>query len=131
MDVSLSVKMSNYRASMSDTGDRRFTETAYKSFAAGFHCGDFRQIGWQFVRIKSFDVHFDQADEWATEVRFRLTASIDNYAYRINDTAARTNDLDRFLDAAAARDDILDDDKSFLRRNLETATQDKFAILFF
>jgi len=131
MDASLSVKMSNYRASMSDIRDRRFTQTRYKSFAAGFHCRDFRQIGWQFVRSKGFDVHFDQADESATEVRFRLTASIDNYAHRIDDTAARTNDIDRFLDAAAARDDILDDDKSFLGRNLKTATQGKFAILFF
>src|SRR5439155_16171053 len=117
MDARLSVKMSNYSASISDIRDRHFTETPYKSFAAGFYCWDFRQIGWQLVRSKSFDVHFDQADEWATEVRFRLAASIDNYAHRIDDTAARTDDIDRFPDATAAGDDILDDDKSLLRRN--------------
>jgi len=59
MDASLSVKKANCRASVSDARDRRFTETPYKSFAAGFYCRDFRQIGWQLVRGKGFDVHFD------------------------------------------------------------------------
>src|SRR5207247_9631285 len=100
-----------------------------KWFAAGVYRWDFRQIGWQLVRSKSFDVHFDQADEWATEVRFRLAASIDNYAHRIDDTAARTDDIDRFPDATAAGDDIHDDDKCLLSRNLKTPTQRKCAIL--
>jgi hypothetical protein len=42
MDASLSVKKANCRASVSDARDRRF-----------------RQIGWQLVRGKGFDVHFD------------------------------------------------------------------------
>src|SRR5205823_14024278 len=108
----------------------RASQTPHKSFAAGFYCWDFRQIGWQLVRSKSFEMHFDQADEWATEVQFRLATSIDNYAHRIDDTAAGTDDIDRFPDATAAGDDILDDDKSLHRRNLKTATQSKFAILF-
>jgi hypothetical protein len=145
----------NWRTSASDARDKRFTEwsrpepsdmagqverpseqerasqTPYKSFAPGFHCRDFRQIGWHLARGKSFDVHFDQAGKWATEVRFRLAASVDYYANRSNDTTVRTDDVDRFLDAAAARDDIFDHDKSFLRRNLKTATQGKFTFHFF
>src|SRR5256885_939969 len=125
MDARLSVKMSKLWGVCVRRQRSAFHRNALQSFAAGFYCWDFCQIGWQLVRSKSFDIHFDQADEWATEVGFRLTASIDNYAHRIDDTAARTNDIDRFLDAAPAGDDILDDDKSFLRRNLKTATQGK------
>jgi hypothetical protein len=43
----------------------------------------------------------------------------------------RTNDVDRFLDAATAGDDVLDDDEFFIRRNLKIAAQNKFAIFFF
>ena len=43
----------------------------------------------------------------------------------------RTNDVDCFLHASTARDDVFDDDKFFVRRNLKTAAQNKFAIFFF
>jgi len=43
----------------------------------------------------------------------------------------RTNDVDCFLDAPTAGHDIFDDDEFFIRRNLKTASQNKFAIFFF
>ena len=43
----------------------------------------------------------------------------------------RTDDVDCFLDAATAGDDVFDDDKFFIRRNLKTAAQNKFALVFF
>ena len=43
----------------------------------------------------------------------------------------RTDDVDCFLDASTAGDDVFDDDEFFIRRNLKTAPQNKFALVFF
>jgi hypothetical protein len=37
----------------------------------------------------------------------------------------------RFLDAAAGRDDVFNDNELFVRRNLKAAAQDQFARLLF
>ena len=47
-------------------------------FATGFDGRDLGEIGWQLVRGKVFNIHFDQADEGAAQIRFRLAAAIDN-----------------------------------------------------
>ena len=43
----------------------------------------------------------------------------------------RTKDVDCFLDASTAGDDILYDDEFFIRRYLEAASQNQFAIFLF
>jgi len=40
-------------------------------------------------------------------------------------------DIDRFLNPPTTGHDVFDDDKLLIRRNLETAAQDKFALIFF
>jgi hypothetical protein len=100
-------------------------------FAAGFDGSDFREIGRQLVCREGFHVHFHQADKWTTKIRFGLAAPVENHANCGNNPAMRTNDVDCFLDASAAGHDIFDGDEFFSRRNLETASQNKFAIFFF
>ena len=41
------------------------------------------------------------------------------------------NNVDTFLHSPAAGDDVFDHYESFVRRNLKTAAQNKFALLFF
>jgi len=60
-----------------------------------------------------------------------MAAPIENHANCGNDPAMRTNDVDCFLDASTAGDDILYDDEFFIRRYLEAASQNQFAIFFF
>jgi hypothetical protein len=60
-----------------------------------------------------------------------LAAAIKNHADCANNPAMRTNDVDCFLHASTAGHDIFDDDEFFIRRNLKTASQNKFAIFFF
>ena len=83
-------------------------------FASGFDCRNFRKIGRHLVRLESLNVHLDQTDKGATEVRFGFAASIDNHADSDYDTAPRTDDVDCFLHASAACHDIFDNDESFI-----------------
>ena len=41
------------------------------------------------------------------------------------------DNIDRFLYAPTTRDDVFDDEEFFVKGNLETAAQNKFAIFFF
>jgi len=100
-------------------------------FAARLDGGDCGEIGREIVRGKVLNIHFDQADERTTEIWFHLSASIDNHADCGNDTAVGANDIDCFLNATSAGDNVFDDDEVFIRRDLKAAAQDKFAILFF
>ena len=60
-----------------------------------------------------------------------LAASIDNHTDGGNDSAVRAHDIDRLLDAAAARHDILGHDKAFAFVDLESAPQNESAGFFF
>src|SRR5712692_3911924 len=99
--------------------------------AAGFYRGNASKIDRQFVSRKCFSIHFDQTNKRATEVRFGFAASIDNYADRGDAPAVRAHDVDRLLDTATARYDVLDDNEVFAIIDLEAASQDKFVVLFF
>ena len=105
--------------------------TAEALFATRLDGGDFGKIGREIVRGKVLNIHFDQADERTTEIWFHFSASINNHADRGNGAATGENDIDCFLNAAAAGDDVFDDDEFFIRRDLKAAAQNKFAILFF
>src|ERR1700693_5175508 len=97
--------------------------------AARFYRGNARKIDRQFVSRKSFDIHFDQTNKRAIEVRFGFATSIDNHADRGDTPPACAHDVDRFLDATAARYDVLDDNEFFAIVDLKAASQDKFAVL--
>ena len=65
--------------------------TAEALLTPRFDGGNFGQISWQLVSGKGLDIHLDQADKRAAEVRFHLAASIDNYANGRDDAAMRTH----------------------------------------
>jgi len=109
----------------------RSVATAEALLTPRFDGGNFGQISWQLVSGKGLDIHLDQADKWAAKVWFRLAASIENYADCGNGPAAAADNVDRFLHPSAARHDIFDNNELFIRRNLKTTAQNKFAIVFF
>jgi hypothetical protein len=98
--------------------------------AAGFDGGDGDQVRGKIVRGEGLDVHFDQTNEWTTEVRALSATAIDDHADSGDDTAPLADDVDCLLHATAARNDIFRDDEPLVRRNLETAAQDQSAALF-
>src|SRR6266487_4816890 len=112
------------------TDEWQKTESGFILFASRFDRRDRNKIGWQVVGRKCFDIHFDQAHEGATEIRFGLAASVDNHAHGGNNPAVRAHDVDRFLDASASGYDILGDNESFAIVDLESAPQSQFAGFF-
>jgi hypothetical protein len=60
-----------------------------------------------------------------------LAAPIENHADCGNNSAMCTHDVDCFLDASTLGHDVFDDDEFFIRCNLKTASQNKFAVFFF
>ena len=92
---------------------------------------NFREIGRKFVRFKILYLHLNQTYKWTPEIRFLISTTIDNDAGCGNDSAVRANNIDRLLHPAAARDDILCDDKPFALADLESTTQSEPAGFFF
>ena len=88
------------------------------------------EVRRQLIRGKRFDVHFDEADKGTTEIGMLSAAAIDDHADRRHDAAVRADDVDRFLDASAASDDVFGDDETFVRRNRKAASQDQAAGVF-
>ena len=99
--------------------------------APGLNGRALREIGWEFVCRKCLNIHFHQAHEGTTKIRFRVAAAIDNYGDCGDDPTMRANDVDCLLHSPAARDDVFYYDESFARRNLKTAAQNKFTVFFF
>ena len=60
-----------------------------------------------------------------------MAASIENRADCGNGAAVAADNVDRFLHPTAARHDIFDNDEFFVRRNLKTTAQSKFALVLF
>src|SRR6266403_1186505 len=122
------------------TGERASRESAYsgdKDFhgtvlllATRFDGGNASQIRWHLIGLEGLQVHFDQADEWATVIGPLATAAIDNNADAGDPSAVGADDVDGFLNAAAARDHVLRDDEPFVRPDLETAPENQAASLF-
>src|SRR2546427_670687 len=94
-----------------------------RSFASGFYGGDFSEISWQFISRKIFHVHFDQTHKRTTKIRFGFAATIDDDAHGGDRSAARADDVDRFLNAAATGNNIFYHDKFFALVDLESATK--------
>src|SRR6267143_2081060 len=82
-----------------------------------------RQIGWQIVCGKGFDVHLDQADKRTAKVRPFPSAAVDDYTDGDNIPTVRAHNIDRFLHPSAACDDVFGHDKPFVRPNLEPPSQ--------
>jgi hypothetical protein len=100
-------------------------------FAARFESRNAGKVGRKMVRGIRLHIHLNQAGERAAEVRPLPAAAIDDHAYARNLPAMRQDDVDRLLHAAAAGDDVFGYDKSLVRRDLKTASQDQAARLFF
>lgn len=90
-----------------------------------------REIGRKFVRFKILYLHLNQTDKWTPEIRFLISAPIDNYADGGNDSAMGADNVDRLLDSSAARHDVLGDDESFALIDLKSVTQSEPAGVFF
>src|SRR5262245_9888897 len=99
-------------------------------FAALFNGGNFGEIGRNVVGGECLNVHLDQAHKGTAKVRFGCTASIDNHADSGYNAAVRVHDIDRLLHPPAAGDDVFDDNKSLVGRNLKAAAQNEFAFVF-
>src|SRR5262249_46325569 len=99
--------------------------------ASGFRSRNAREVRRKIVCWEILNRHLDQAYERTFKIRLRIAAAIDNYADRRDDPAMGTDDIDCFLNTAAARHHILHDDEFFVRRNLKTAAQGKFAFVLF
>jgi hypothetical protein len=105
--------------------------TLFLLLAAGFDGRDARKIRGELVGRESFDIHFEEADERAAEVRSLAAAAIHDHADARDLSAMRSDDVDRLLHPAAARDDVFGYDEPLVRRDLKAASQDQAARLFF
>ena len=99
--------------------------------APRFDCGPSTQIRRQIRRGKRFHVHLHQADKWTTIVGTLAAAAINEDTDSGDGSAVTADDVDCFLDAAAAGDDVLGHDKPLVRPDLKTPPEDEAAGLFF
>lgn len=93
--------------------------------AAGFDGRCAFQILGEIGGIESFDIHLDEGNERASEVGKLPAAAIHDGSGGCDDTAMVADDLDGFLNASTARDDILGDDETLAGRDLKTTAQDE------
>lgn len=89
------------------------------------------EIGRKIVRLECLDAHLDQADKWTSEIGPVAAGTIHHHPNGRNNSAAPTDDVDRFLNTPSARHHIFGDDESFARCNLKTAPQHQSAPIFF
>src|SRR5438105_3236777 len=99
-------------------------------FASWFDRRDPGEIGRKFFRLECLNVHFHEADEWATEVWFIGVAAVDDYADCRDNSAMLANDVDCLLNPSAARDDVLGDNKLFTLVDPKSAAQGESARFF-
>ncbi len=91
----------------------------------GLIAGVPRQISRQIICLKSFDVHFDQADKRAAKIRPFPAASIDDHPDGGHIPSVRPHNLHGLLHAAAAGDHIFGHDEPFVGPDLESPSQDE------
>jgi len=89
------------------------------------------QILWEIGGIEGFDIHLNERNERAPEVRKLAGTAIHNRAGSNDDAAVILDDLDGFLNAAATGDDILGDEETLAGADLKTSTQDEAAVAVF
>ena len=99
--------------------------------AAGFDGRDVRKIRGELLSREGIDVHFDEADEGAAEVRSLAATAIHDHADARDLSTMRSDDVDRLLHATAACHDVFGYDESLVRRDLKAASQHQPARLFF
>ena len=71
----------------------------------------------------------NQADERHPEIH-RAIRTIHHHRHADDVAAVRADDVQSLLHAATLRDNILDDENFFTRRNFEAASQNQFAVFF-
>jgi hypothetical protein len=90
-----------------------------KLTTAGLYSRDRGEIGWDSVGGKRLHIHFDQTNERTAEIRCLAAAAIHNDSDADDDASLLSHDIDRLLDAAAARYHVLRDDEALVRRILK------------
>ena len=105
--------------------------TAPLLLAAGFNRWDGSEIRGQLIGRERFNVHLDETDERAAVIGTLPAATVHDYANAGHPAAVRAHDIDGFLHAAAASDDIFGNDETLVRPDLKTAAQDQSARLLF
>ena len=89
------------------------------------------QILGEIGGIESFDIHLNERNERAPEVGKLAGTTVHDRTSGDNDAAVVSDDLDGFLNAAAACYHILGDDEALARADLKTSTQDESAVAVF
>ena len=89
------------------------------------------QILWEIGGIEGFDIHLNERNERAPEVRKLAGTAVHDRAGGGDDAAVVADDLDCFLNTAATGDDILGDDEALAGGDLKTPAQDESAVAVF
>lgn len=100
-------------------------------FASRFNGLSSGEIRRKVIRVEGFDVEFNQADEWGAKIRELSTTSVYEGGDSDDFTAARADDVEGFLNAAASGDDVFDDEETVSWVDFEAASEDETAFLFF
>jgi len=99
-------------------------------FTARLHRGDAYEVLGERIGRKSLRGHLNQTHKGAPKVGKGSATAIDNRSRRHHHSAKSTDDVDGFLNAAAARDDILRDNEALTWKHLK-ATHDKASVPIF
>src|ERR1035441_7652293 len=99
-------------------------------FAPRLDGWNFREIGWQFVRLEHRNLQRNEAEHRHAKFR-RAVRTVHHHRHAGDRAAVGANNVNRLLHATALGHDILDNENFFSGCNLEPAPQDEFAVLFF
>ena len=99
--------------------------------AAWLDGGGRPQILWEIRRIECFDIHLNERNEWAAEIRELAGTTVHNRSGGDDDAAVVAYDLDGLLNASATGDDILGDEEALTGGDLKTSAQDESAVAVF
>jgi len=100
-------------------------------FAAWLNGGGRPQILGEIGGIESFDIHLNERNERAAEVRELAGTAVHDRPGGDDDAAVVTDDLDGLLNAAATGDDILSNHEALAGGDLKTSAQDESAVAVF
>jgi hypothetical protein len=100
-------------------------------FAAWLDGGGRPQILGEIGGIEGFDIHLNERNERAAEVRELAGTAVHDRPGGDDDAAVVADDLDGFLNAAATGDDILGDDETLAGGDLKTSAQDESTVAVF
>src|SRR6185369_7039580 len=98
--------------------------------APGFYRRNSHQIRRQVVRLKRFDVEFDETERWHAQIH-RAIRAVHYHRHASYLSTIRTNDVDGLLYPATLGHDVFDHQKFFTGNNVKSAAQHEFALFFF